>query len=380
MRKSTYIKTFWNEKYFELPDNLIKSKLTAFKFGFNKNKINLVDPFVFLCNKTTSYDKTLLSNALKGNFVFLKDEVIQKIYENTLSKEEYSELIDTFEALKNAFISVVIFPEKNLTIFGKTATLPLEITKFIYDTKFDIKFLSLVGTYFASPVWAPDFRKCETRFHHQFTIKHEDVEDIIESDFNMALNNYMPSSATVYSQRFNPYIRSNTKAHNLETLFYCCSNCKKFFTVYSEFSCIKCRECGTAVEFSSNGNLMLSKNVTDLISYADLQFEELNKLYFDDKKPMIEYPFIKLWISSNDGVNDYVGAAKLDIFCNKLTLTYPSNKLTIKLLDITLVEYVKNNTLILTLKSKDKIYLSGNKKENFFIIHDLHKIIHKKID
>ena len=43
MRKSTYIKTFWNEKYFELPDNLIKSKLTAFKFGFNKITLDIDD-------------------------------------------------------------------------------------------------------------------------------------------------------------------------------------------------------------------------------------------------------------------------------------------------------------------------------------------------
>ena len=125
---------FWNEKFFEMPDGLIKSKMTAIKFGFVKNKINLVQPFLFVCNKTTPCDKTLVSNIFKGNFVFLKDEVIQSIYDGTFSKEDYAELIAAFNLLRDGLISVVIFPEKRLTIFGKTGYIPYEISNLIFDS------------------------------------------------------------------------------------------------------------------------------------------------------------------------------------------------------------------------------------------------------
>ena len=75
MRKNKYIKLFINEDYFEYPDGFLKSRFIAHKFNFIKNKINILNPFLFICNKTTLYDKPLISNAIKGHFVFLKDYV-----------------------------------------------------------------------------------------------------------------------------------------------------------------------------------------------------------------------------------------------------------------------------------------------------------------
>ena len=368
-----YIKTFWNEKFFELPSNKIKSRITALKFNYLNNKIDIVYPYIFLCNKTTIYDKLLISNTLQGNYVFLKDEVIQKIYEDSIPESEMEELIDCIKKLKDAFISIVIFPEKNITIFGNSSKLPDSITMFLHHTTYNLKFLNLVGTYFAMPIWSPEFRRCETRFSQQFTINFADTTELNSDEINDAINAYMPSSATIYSHRYNPYIRSNKKAQNLETIIYCCPNCKKLFTLYSEFNCLKCKDCGTAVEFSSNGTILLSSNITDLDSFAEFQFNELNKQEFNNK-PMIDYTGVKVIRMFENAIKD-MGLANVKIYCNKVQVNYPDTSKNYSYHDVVRIEFDRNNTVILTMKDKEKLILSGNKNVNFYIIHDLLKII-----
>lgn len=375
MNKKKYVKHFYNSEFFDLPDNFFKVKATALKFRYIKNKIELVHPCLFICNKTTPFDMRLISNTLKGTYVFLKDSVVQKIYDNKLSQEKRKELLKSFATLKEAFISVVMFPEKNMTVFGKPEILPESITNFIKETEFNIKFFSLVGTYFSYPVWSTIFKPCETRFHQQFNLSYNEIDNLSPAETNSAINSYMPSSATTYSHKYNPFIRSNQKAQNLETVIYCCPNCKNLFSVYSEYNCLKCMECGTAVEFASNGTILLSSNITDLESFADFQFNVLNTMKYNDKKPMISYPAISCWIKNDAQEDIYFGFAKLNIYCNKIVLNTLNGDLEYKLNKAQSVEYKRNNTLVINMNNKEKITLSGSNKQNFYIIHDLVKII-----
>ena len=379
MSRTKYLKSFIDYRYFDFPEKFIKSKITAIKFRYVNHRINLVNPYIFLCNKTTEFDRFLISTTLKGNFVFLKDSVIQKIYNGLLSEEETENLLKSFKVLKSAFISVVIFPEKSITAFGKTGELPTEITDFLFKTNYDFKFFSFVGTYFSMPIWAEEFRRCDTRFNQQFHISHKDLVGLKQADVNFAFNSYMPSSATTYSYKYNPYILSNKKAQNIETLIYCCPNCKKFFSLYSEFNCLKCRECGTAVEFSMNGTILLSSNITDLDSFADFQYNVLKNLYFSDKKPMIEYNTIKVLKMITELTSEYMGLANIKIYCNKFVIDYPSKTETYKLIDIKDVNYLPRNTLSILMKNGVSIMISGDNKENFYIIKDLHKFFNEEI-
>lgn len=374
MRKNKYIKLFLNEKYFEMPDNIIKSKLVAHKFNFIKNKINLLHPLLFVCNKTTIYDKALISQTIKGTFVFLKDSVIQDLYNGTLSAKERTEILNTFKRLKEAYISVVVFPEKNITIYGKTSNVPEIVTTFLHETEYNIKFLSLVGTYFSMPIWSKRFRYCETRFHNQFTFKYDDRNGLAKTEINEAFNNYMPSSATVYSHKYNPYIHSNAKADGLERIFYACPNCKSLFSIYSEFNCIKCKNCGTAVECSTNGNLLLSSNITDFDSYADFQFNVLSNEFFDSKKLMVKYDSIKVLMLDNIEKGENIDIATLEIYCNHFKLKYFDKTETYKIQDIKETIYHTGNTLEIILNNGKNLMIKGDSNENFLIIADLKRI------
>ena len=100
MSRTKYLKSFIDYRYFDFPEKFIKSKITAIKFRYVNHRINLVNPYIFLCNKTTEFDRFLISTTLKGNFVFLKDSVIQKIYNGLLSEEETENLLKSFKVLK----------------------------------------------------------------------------------------------------------------------------------------------------------------------------------------------------------------------------------------------------------------------------------------
>lgn len=374
MRKSKYVKLFINEDYFEYPDGILKSKLTARKFRYIKNKINVMHPFLFVCNKTTLYDKTLISNTINGSFVFLKDSVIQKIYDGNLEDEERKLILKSFATLKEALISVVVFPEKNITIYGKTDKLPEPVTQFLHETKYNLKFLSLVGTYFAAPIWAKQFRPCETRFHTQFTFKFKDRDGLTGEEICDAINNYMPSSATIYSNKYNPYIYSNAKAEGLESIFYVCPNCNSFFTMYSEFNCLKCKDCGTAIECSPNGNFVLSSNITDFDSYADFQFGVLNNQFFNEKKLMVKYSNIYILRKDEVTNKEKIIIANLEIYCNHFKIKYHNQIETYTLKDIQETIYHTGNTFEIRLTNKNSFILKGTKKENFLIITDLKRI------
>ena len=374
MRKNKYIKMFINEDYFEYPDGFLKSKITALKFNYIKNKINIIHPFLFVCNKTTLFDKTLIGNTLKGHFVFLKDSVIQKIYNGTLSAEERKQILSSFARLKEALISVVVFPEKNITIYGKTDKVAESVTSFLHETKYNIKFLSLVGTYFAAPIWSKQFRRCETRFHNQFTFKYADRDGLSNEEICEAFNNYMPSSATIYSQKYNPYIYSNAKADGLESIFYTCPNCKELFTIYSEFNCVKCKSCGTAVECSTNGNFLLSSNITDFDSYADFQYNVLKNQFFDDKKLLVKYSNIQVLKSNENDNKNTINLASLEIYCNHFKLNFLEGTETYKIKDIKETNYYNGNSFEIIFNNKKSFMIKGENKENFLIIADLKKV------
>lgn len=374
MRKNKYIKMFINEDYFEFPDGFLKSKITAHKFNYIKNKINIMHPFLFVCNKTSLYDKALISNTLKGHFVFLKDSVIQKLYEGSLSIDERKQILSSFARLKEALISVVVFPEKNITIYGRTDKVSETVTQFLHETKYNIKFLSLVGTYFAAPIWSKQIRRCETRFHNQFTFKYASRDGLTSEEICEAFNNYMPSSATIYSHKYNPYIYSNSKAEGLESIFYACPNCKSLFSIYSEFNCVKCKNCGTAVECSTNGNFLLSSNITDFDSFAEFQYNVLKNQFFDDKKLMIKYPNIQVLRKLENENKETITVASLEVYCNHFKLNLLDGTETFKIKDVKDTIYHSGNILEIKLNNKKSFMIRGDNKENFLIITDLKRV------
>ena len=373
MNNLKFLKEVADPKYFDIPQPKFKNKLMAFTLGYSKNKIENINPYIYICNKTTIFDKELISETLKCDFVFLKDEIVKKVYLGKLSPSEKKELKTCVLELKKQFVSLVVFPEKDITVFGDTGEICQEMTELLIGFGLDIKFVNFVGTYFVAPIWAPTIRKGKTKFAHQFTIKQEEIVDLSKQKAHELFQNYMPSSATVYAYKFPIELRSNNLACDLETIAYCCPTCGKFFSLYSEFNCLKCKECGSAVEMHPNGTILLSRNVRDFDELKTYQFKKLNKLEFTTL-PLVEYENASRCAISPSGKIEILGDIKVSIYADKVVITKNDFKFEFKIKDIVDFEILPRNTAKFTLKNDEQIILRGNNKENFYIIFDLIKI------
>ncbi len=376
MMNYKFVKELLNPKFFELPPSPLKNKLACFSLGYSNNKIEEFSPTIYLCNKTSIFDKHLISNSLTCDFVFLKDEIIKKLYYKKLLAEDKKELLSELSELKKQYVSVVIFPEKNISVFGETDDISIEVTDFLYEAEYDIKFVTLIGTYFVAPVWSPFTRKGKTKFNSQFSLDTAKFKKLNKTEFNELVNNYMPSSASVYAERFYLELRSNKLAHNLETIVYCCPKCEKFFNLYSEFNCVKCKNCGSAFELQPNGSILLAKNINNFDELKEFQFEKLYKSEFS-KLPLVTYKDVCRCEKYSNNKIEVVGNCDMTIFFDKIELVKNQFSVTHKIKEIINVEMREKNTVCITLNSGENFYYKGNNKENFYIIHDLVEILNQ---
>lgn len=368
MDKKVSIKEIAPAEFFETKPNAITSLLAGHKLGFIPQKIELVSSNLFVCNKTTPNDKQLISLCLKGNYVFLRDEIIQQIHNKTLKKEKKTALMKSFKNLKENAVSVVVFPEKHTSIFGETSILPIEVTEFLFETTLNLKFLYLIGTYFAHPLWSANHNTTTSKLICQFALSHAQLEEDSPAERNRRINGKMPSSASVYSHNNPMLIRSNTRAQNLETLVYACPHCKELFSMYSEFNCLKCSNCGTAIEISNDGKINLSKNISTFDDFPEFLFETLSQKTFNINS-IQKYENLKLLATDNSPAT----TCSLEIFSDKIKLTSQETTKTYHLENVEEIYLSHKNIANIKLKNEE-ISIQGKNKENFYILLDLLKM------
>ena len=95
---------------------------------------------------------------LSDKFVFLRDEIIEKVSLGKLSQKEHEKLLNEIKTLSDENYSLSILYGSSPTIFGKNEKLSEALILFLRATKLDIKFLTFPGEYFAYPIWADEPR------------------------------------------------------------------------------------------------------------------------------------------------------------------------------------------------------------------------------
>ena len=377
MENNVKLKKLINTEFFEQKSMFLKQKLVSSKFNFHVIKHEIKSPAVYICNKTTSHDKALVSSAVRGNYVFLKDSIIQDLYKNKLTKETKNELFKALKLLRENKISIFIFPEKNITLFGACDNLPLSITEFLYETGYDLKFFYLIGTYIVSPIWSKVKRASETKFIiHNHKLDNATLSNHSEIERNSEINHLMPSSASAYITKFETRLKSNKLAENIETLVYSCPHCKSFFSLYSEFNCLKCRECGAFLEFSNDGKILFSNIISNFDDFEKFLYQTLKYKEFDNN-PIVEYKNLILFNYKTNNKTKNITGTHLKIFADKLIIENTNFNKTITISEIEDVSLLNNNTINIDLKDQT-ISLTGKNKENFYILIDLFKLYHEK--
>ena len=363
-----------NAEYFKLPKMKILNNLVLAKYDFLPIELTTNSPCIYLSQKTSDIDSNLITKCIKNKFVFLKDEVLFKISNNTLKEKEEKSLLEEIKNIVKENYSISIIHGTYQTIFGENEPVPKHLALFLRKTGLDIKFLTFPGEYFADPIWADKPRQTKILSSQQITIKQRYLDGLTNDEIAGYFQNSIPSSASTYLGKYPITIHSNNIATGLDRMMYCCPNCKNLLTIYSEFSCIKCRECGMVIEFSPEGTILFSNEIK---LFDDIEYFQFNNLLKKDLtiNKLAEYKNTTQIISENCKKTIKI-AIILQIYAEKLIIenSLTHKKTTIFYEDIEFIEYLKHNMFKFKTKNAKEFCFIGNSNENFYIIKDLIKL------
>ena len=273
-----------NLEYFRLPKSKFINNFVLSKYDFLSIELTSKTPCIYLSPKTADIDINLITKCIKDKFVFLKDEITTKISNGLLKEKETKKLLSEFEMLTKEGFSISILYGSSPTIFGENEQLPENLIMFLRSTNLDIKFLTFPGEYFAFPIWADKPRRTKILSSQQVTIKQRFLEGLTPNEIVSYCQNLTPSSSSTYLAKYPITIFSNNLASGIERMMYCCPHCKKLLTIYSEYSCVKCKDCGMVIEFSPDGYILFSK---ELKSFDDI--EEFLDMFMERYHSIEEY-------------------------------------------------------------------------------------------
>ena len=363
-----------NPEYFKYPPSKISNFITLSKFDFSAVELSNNKPCIYISPKTSIIDKNLISKCIKNKFVFLNDSIVSKISFQKIEHSEQEKILSEVKNLAKQNFSLSIIYGSSPTFFGQNEPLSENLILFLKETNLDIKFLTFPGEYFAYPIWSRNPRRTKIFANQKISLSQKFLTGLSKKELVMKFNNSVPSSASSYLSKFPISMHSNELAIGLEKVLYCCPHCKKLFTIYSEFSCVKCKVCGMATEFSPDGKILFSENLSSFDDIENYQFKCLsnndltvNQLIQYDKITQIINTSCKKTIKLRVILQLY--ADKM-IIVNKLT----KQKITLYFEDIDFVEYFPGNKIKIETKNAKNFYFIGNSNENFLIIKDLIKL------
>lgn len=357
--------------YFEQPTKSLANFIKAKMIGLEIFRYETSEPVIYLCNKTNQYDRAVVECSLSGDYVFLKDDVVSKINAQQITDQEKDKLLGMFKTLKKNNISVVIFPETNYSIFGDIEPLTLQITDFMFETEFNFKYLFIIGSYFAYPIWSKNIRRTKVKVVQNKGYSHNYLCDTNNIERNRLINSKMPSSAGIYAMNYRTLIRSNRCAEGFESVVYACPHCSSLLSLYSEFNCLKCKVCDKALEIANNGQINLSRNIETYDDLPEILFDILNSIKFETKS-IATYQNLEM-IKEENEKTVITKNIQLEIYSDQIILTNDECENSISLASIKNSTLMHKNTIKIETE-KESFLLKGHGKENFYIIIDLIKL------
>lgn len=369
MKKIIINKGFFTKR---IPRLINKFNLSKFNF----ESIDLFDdkPCIYISPRTSIIDYNLISKCISTKFVFVKSSVINQINLGTIKEKQLDELLKEMETLSGLGYSFAFCWNNSPTIFGNNTSISENMAMFLKNTNLDIKFLTFPGLYFCQPMWAKKPRINKIYASQKITVKNYMLKGLSEKEIVKTFTQATPSSATAYANKYPVHMKSNSRASGLEAIIYACPNCKSLLSLYSEFSCLKCKDCGSAFEINEDGKILFAKNISTFDDIDNFQFKTLTRKDLS-KNELITYDKITQ-ISSENCKKTTKNDVILQIYPEKLIL---KNKETNKIKEIFFedIEYVNltfGNLLCIKPKNAKQLHFYGKNNENLLIIKDLVKL------
>lgn len=355
-----------------------KSKLTNYfklsKISFEHIELSPDSPCIFASPKVSELDELLITKCIKSPFVFFNEETVELINNGNLSKNREQEILDEINSLVSLGFSFSLIWNNSPTIFGTNEPMTESMMDFLIKTKLDVKFLTFPNEYFVKPVWCKEIRKATIYANQKLKVTTKMLRSLSEKEQKNLFISSTPSKPSSYLKTHPILLKSNNLAVGLEQIFYCCPNCKKLLSLYSEYSCIKCKNCGSAFELAQDGTILFSKELKHIEDIESFQINTLSKKDFTINE-IISYDNLTQISTENCKKPLKIGVI-LHIYAEKLIVEYKQikKKITIYYEDVENVDYMYNNNIVLQIKNAKQFHFFGKSNENLLIIKDLVKL------
>jgi len=317
---------------------LIFRRSFARKFNFEYENIKVdSSPYIVISNHLTNWDPVLIGLSFgKSMYYVATDQIFRMGWKSKLLMFFFSPIakaktahktqtvISIFRRLKEN-CNICIFAEGATSFDGETGELKPTIGKLIKRAGAALVTYRFTGSYFTFPRWARFIHKGKMEGRLAQIYSPEKIASMSEEEIFQAVKKDISISA--YSEQEKKLIayRGKNPAEYLETVLYCCPECRQFSTLTSRGDILSCI-CGFKVRYNEFCYFELPdknkpppfKTITDWVKWERKELAASLPVLTDREQTLIQ---IEKTYSST-----FIAKGKLCLYKDRLSLLAESGQ------------------------------------------------------
>jgi len=234
----------------------------ARKFNFEYEDIKVDNsPYIVVSNHLTNWDPILIGLSFGRSMYYVAtDQIFRMGWKSKLlmyffspiakakTAHETQTVITIFRRLKEN-CNICIFAEGSTSFDGETGEVQPSIGKLVKRAGVTLVTYRFSGSYFTFPRWARFIHKGKMEGRLAQIYSPEKIASMSEEEIFQAIKNDINVSAYSEQEKNQITYRGKNPAQYLETVLYCCPECKQFSTLTSSGDILSCT-CGFKVRYN----------------------------------------------------------------------------------------------------------------------------------
>ena len=233
------------------------------KFGFKRNKEKIKEPALIIAPHRSYYDFFFVPASIwpkRSQIVvttyWFRNKNLGKFLSwiGTIPKDQYRSDVRSVITMGEHFKAghnVMLFPEGQMSPYGKPLLMPQGLDKLITKFKPNVYFINTNGAYFKSPKWGKKVARGNVVSEISLVASKEELETLSSDEVATRLHNAFSKNNDFEWIKEHPrykYIKKK-KAEGLENVLLYCPNCGSELSFETHNSTIVCSKCNETFEF-----------------------------------------------------------------------------------------------------------------------------------
>jgi 1-acyl-sn-glycerol-3-phosphate acyltransferase len=304
-------------------------------------------PYIVISNHLTNFDPLLIGLSFRKLMYYVaSDHVLRSGFKGKLlnflmspiarakTMQETQTVITIFRRLKEN-CNICIFAEGTTSFDGETGEVQRSIGKLVKRAGVALVTYRFTGSYFTFPRWARFIHRGRMQGRLVCIYSPEKIASMTEDEIYDAIMKDIYANAYAEQEKSPVMFRGKKPAEYLETVLYCCPECRQFSTLKSRDDTLFCK-CGFKVRYNESGYFETPGGkepppLASILDWAKWQRQEINALAvkmenFDINTPVFTDDDQQLFQIARASHNTLIAKGKLTLFKDRLSVIEKSGK------------------------------------------------------